>query len=252
MIDLHSHILPGIDDGSKSLETTLEMLQNAAANAVDVIVATSHYSPEADQRYDQVFAEVAQRAADFNITLLPGMEYDYDRLSEVRPEAIRGVGNTNWVLIDLKQPYLASGANELIFNLRLRGKEILVAHPERLFGQRYRENINKLTGEFALQINSGSILGCYGKEAAMAALDILSNYPCCLIAGDAHRPTHYRFPECEAKMRRFFPAEIVEVWMRENPRRLLAGEKLQSVQVSPSCWRRLRWKLDLIINPARH
>ena len=248
MIDLHSHILPGVDDGAKNREAAEEMLRRAVGAGVDVIVATSHYSPEAELVYEQTFTEFAAHAATFGVSLLPGMEYDYEWLSEIPPDQLRGIGSTNWVLIDFKQLFLPSGANELLFKLRLQGRRVMVAHPERLFGRRYAENIDQITGDFGLQINAGSLLGRHGRETVLAAFDILSSYPYCLIAGDAHRPEHFRFPECEKKLRRFFPAGCVDIWMRENPRRLLAGEALRECVVPPSVWRKMRWKIASLID----
>ncbi len=132
MIDLHCHILPALDDGAENENSASAMLRSAAASGVDVLAATSHYSRFAEENYDRVFAQIQELAKRENITLVPGMEYDYDRLTEIPPEKLRGVGGSQTLLLDLKESYVTSGVSALLFDLGLKGKSILIAHPERL------------------------------------------------------------------------------------------------------------------------
>ncbi|MCQ2377825.1 MAG: hypothetical protein MJ016_01260 [Victivallaceae bacterium] len=224
MIDLHSHILPALDDGADSLDASREMFRAAAESGVDTIVATTHFSRQAEADYDRVFAETEAVAKECGIVLLKGMEYDYDRLSEIPPEKLRGLGGGRMILIDLKESYIGSGVNALLFNLGLKGKTILLAHPERLWGERYALNLAALQeGALTLQINAGSLLGCYGPVARRTAWKLLETFPRCVVAGDAHRPSGFRFAACKEALEKAFPAGNARLWLEENPRRILAG-----------------------------
>lgn len=246
MIDLHCHILPGIDDGADSPETALKMIETAAAKGIKVIVASSHYSVAGDNDYDKVYQEMVPVAAQNGIELLPGMEYDYDRLSEIPDEKLRTIGKSDYVLIDLKQPYVSSGMDQIFFSIRLKGKKIIVAHPERLWRMNFRENLKKLAGDQVLQLNSGSLLGRYGVHVCRAAWAILQEAHCCLIAGDAHKPEGFCADQCMALLKKYFPVENVDVWMVENPRRLLAGEALLRTKMHLTWQSKLKLKMAFL------
>ncbi len=222
------------------------MLQAAAGSGVDVLVATSHYSRQAEAGYDEVFARIREIAREYGITLLPGMEYDYDRLVEVAPEKLRGIGDSRTILVDLKESYVSSGVAALLFNLGLKGKSILLAHPERLWRENYRSSLAAIPqAAVALQINSGSLLGCYGKTVRRAAWRLLEEFPRCVIADDAHRSSGFHFAECRKKLLAAFDEESVQLWMQINPQRLLRDQSLL-VSSPAGTWkqklRRCWWK----------
>lgn len=246
MIDLHCHILPGIDDGADSPETSRQMVDAAAEQGIDLIVATSHYSTSGDAGYDKAFENLAEYAAGRGVKLLPGMEYDYDRLSEIPDEKLRTVGNGGYVLVDLKQPYVSGSMDQLFFNLRLRGRKIIVAHPERLWEMNFRENLAKLSGAPVLQFNCGSFLGRYGKHVCRAAWAMLQECPRCMIAGDAHKVGGICAKRCMELLKEYFPAEAVEIWMTENPRRVISGEDLKRTVVKLDFKRRLKLQMALL------
>ncbi|MCQ2352528.1 MAG: hypothetical protein MJ033_03505 [Victivallaceae bacterium] len=245
MIDLHCHILPALDDGAENENSASAMLRSAAASGVDVLAATSHYSRFAEENYDRVFAQIQELAKRENITLVPGMEYDYDRLTEIPPEKLRGVGGSQTLLLDLKESYVTSGVSALLFDLGLKGKSILIAHPERLWRLNYRDCLAALPqASISLQINSGSLLGCYGRNVRRAAWRILEEFPRCLIADDAHRASGFRFAGCREALLTAFDEGVVKLWMEVNPQRVLRDLPLLSCLPGGNWKQKLRrWKL---------
>ena len=246
MIDLHCHILPGIDDGADSPETARQMVDAAAEQGIEAIAATSHYSVSGDAGYDRAFEALAEYASGRGVKLLTGMEYDYDRLSEIPDEKLRTVGNGGYLLVDLKQPYVSSSMDHLLFDIRLRGRKIIVAHPERLWQLNFRENLKKLSGSPAMQFNCGSFLGRYGRHVCRAVWAMLLECPKCLIGGDAHKVNNICAKECMELLKEYFPAELVDVWMVENPRRVIAGEELKKTVVKMDFKRRLKLQMALL------
>ncbi len=245
MIDLHCHILPALDDGAENESAAKVMLQAAAASGVDVLAATTHYSRNAEENYDRVFAQIKELAKQEKITLLPGMEYDYDRLTGIPPEKLRGLGGSRTLLLDLKESYVSSGVSALLFDLGLKGKSILIAHPERLWQLNYRACLAAIPqAAVALQINSGSLLGRYGRNVRRAAWRLLEEFPRCLIADDAHRASGFRFAECRKKLLTAFDEGFVKLWMEVNPQRVLRDLPLLSCLPGGNWKQKLRrWKL---------
>ena len=98
MIDIHCHLIYGIDDGARDRETALAMLRSAAADGVDGIVCTPHFSPLAYREAEKIRDELRVAASELGIALYAGMEYDYNHL--LLDEPLRPLGESNFLLLD--------------------------------------------------------------------------------------------------------------------------------------------------------
>ncbi|MBS1370018.1 MAG: hypothetical protein HPZ91_08710 [Lentisphaeria bacterium] len=244
MIDLHSHILPGIDDGAADFEAACRMLAAAKRDGVMMLAATSHASaPAAD--YDAAFARLEPEAAKFGITLLRGLEYDYCRLEPELPFVT--LGATRFILLDFAQPSLPPGAEAMLFTLAQRGFRPVVVHPERLFATDPLRTLEPIAGlDPVFQLNSGSILGRYGKKVRESALRLIDGGCCHFFANDAHNENGFRLTECRALLSKRYPPETVTLWFEENPARILAGEEPLPVRPPrPGVLGKLRARLGL-------
>ena len=140
MVDLHCHILPGVDDGAKSIEESLNMLRKLAAAGVESVVATPHllrgsYDTTASERQEMV--DNLQKAADENdikVQIKPGVEYylapqileDIDRLEEF---TINNGGK--YILVELPMRIVPPSIEDIFFSLKVKGITPILAHPER-------------------------------------------------------------------------------------------------------------------------
>ncbi len=158
MIDLHNHLLPGIDDGAKKLEETLEFLRLAARDGVKVVVATPHMKPGVyDNRREIILQRVAlvreaQRGDEAEgVTLLPGAEvyYTADLTARARANELMTVGDRGrYLLLELPYQQTPMRVDDTIFQLRLLGITPLMAHPERV--AYYLEDIERVAASVRL------------------------------------------------------------------------------------------------------
>lgn len=204
MIDIHCHILPGIDDGAKDIDTTIEMLKIAEGEGINTIIATPHYYPGYfESAYDDVVKltdEINTKAKELGIgvTILPGQEIYLNQsiIEDYKNGVIGKLHETDFMLIELPFGEMPKNALDLIYELKIKGITPIIAHPER-----YKYIINKpqklndfLSEGCLLQINTGSITGLFGKEVKKTAEIILKNRACSFVATDAHT-TGKRAPE---------------------------------------------------------
>ncbi len=240
MIDLHSHLLPGIDDGAADWKIFERMVDAAAIDHISVIAATSHASERSLQAYTEVFAKAEKIAQAKGVTLIQGMEFDYQILAALPPEQLKTLGDSKFILVDFAQSVIPPGASELFFRLGLSGYRIIIAHPERLFGERIVESVTALNdcGVY-YQINSGSLVGRYGRQVRKAAEYLIANGACHLIANDAHRPSAYQFTHLRKLLAERYSSKLLTGWFETNPARILANKEPLTFQPPPSAWRRL-------------
>ena len=237
MIDLHIHLLPGIDDGPAEAAGTVELARACVADGVKAVAATPHVSenyPTTPERMRQGVVEVraALKAAGVPLTVYGGAEVAIDRLGQLTDEELKALtlGPTEGFIL-LETPYAAWPMdldNQLgrLATLDIRG---ILAHPERSRGVQAPGGIEKL--ELAVsrglytQVTAGSLSGRFGGSAAAAANEMLQRELVTVIASDAHsadrRPP--RMGEAAAEV----GDEALARWLTtEAPLAIVRGERL--------------------------
>ena len=235
MIDLHSHILPAIDDGSESTAMTAEMARIAAKAGTRHIVCTPHCGasdPKLSDRIDEICRTTGRMNAlladcGIPITLYPGMElFCRDTLLDVLERGqFLTLAGSRYLLIEFNfdaPPSLMEDAAELVADFRLCP---VIAHPERYTAiQRDpRRIIDWLQYGTLIQVNKGSILGRFGRRASAAADWILGNGLAHVVASDAHRST-VRTPDLSdayETVAHRYSHHYAEILFRKNPNRIL-------------------------------
>lgn len=233
MVDIHSHILSGLDDGAESLEESLVMARLAVASGIRHMAATSHgnYYDYTLEEYRESFERLQRELAKEKIPLklYPGMEIflDEDAAFMVQRKELLSLNHTDYLLVEF--PFDESEGN-VLRRLRQLQKEdwrIVLAHPERyIFVQNDPEFAYYLADQgYVLQINGGSVLGDFGSRCQRMALQLMDDGIAGVIASDAH-DTEYRSPDMNRLMefldQNFDPAEV-KLWISENPSRILKG-----------------------------
>lgn len=236
MIDIHSHILPKLDDGAKDLDTTIEMLKIAAMEGTKKIIATPHYyRGYYENHYNDIVAEVNNlnkiaMENKIDIEILPGQEVFLDKhiLGDHKSEKIKGLNDTKYLLVELPFDKLPDYAMDTIYELRLMGLTPILAHPER-----YKyiidkiSNINQFAKEGCLfQINTGSITGVFGKSVEKTAESLLKNGMGNFVASDCHT-TNKRCPGLKKSydIVRKMDKKIVNK-MKENVENVIENEEI--------------------------
>ena len=235
MIDLHCHILPGLDDGSESSSMTVEMARLAVKTGTTDIVCTPHCR-SSDRTLPRRIDEICQLTSRMNLllrecgvelNLYPGMELlCRDGLLELlESEDVLTLAGSRYLLIEFDFDAPLSRMEEaigLITDFRLRP---VVAHPERYAAiQRDPRQLDEWFRRSCLiQVNKGSILGRFGPQPEACADWILRNGLAHLVASDAHR-SGIRTPDLAdayAVVARRYSRAYAEVLFCRNPARLL-------------------------------
>ena len=246
MIDLHSHIIYGVDDGSASEAMSLAMLKKAVASGTQVIFATSHVlqagehpSWEALQAGVKKLRLLTQKN-DIALTIYSGSEVfmDWDLLDELAVNGSYCLNGENYarqantyILVELPMHFIPEYADDFWYELRLKGVTPILAHPER-----YQELMAKTDKLLAwrkegllLQCNVGSFAGFFGEHAEQAAKLLLKNKLVDFLGSDAHRDEG-RDTDMRAGAR--VVAELageaeLERIAEVNPQRVICGEKVE-------------------------
>lgn len=199
LVDIHNHILPGVDDGAVSYEQALEMARAAVADGIDTIVATPHFRyGRKENDTAEVLAQVPllqERIDEAGIPLrvVPGGEIPVfgEILDLLREGRVPAMGNSGrWILLEMPFDRLPSGLREVVFRIQALGYQIVVGHPERCAAfHRDPESISRFFPEdVALQITSHSLTGQFGSHARQCALSLLRQGHPVILASDAHDP----------------------------------------------------------------
>ena len=177
MIDLHCHLLPGVDDGAGDLEESLAMARLAAADGIRAIVATPHFlngvyhhSPKALREHFLRFQEflAGQQVA---LSLYPGADIHLapDLIRHLEGQELPAINNRRYLLLELPSFALPSALHDTLFHLRTRGFTPIITHPERngsiqenpdqvvemnRFGALVQVTAMSLTGEFGKKVTS--------------------------------------------------------------------------------------------------
>jgi protein-tyrosine phosphatase len=199
MIDLHSHILPGIDDGVATIDEACELARAAVADGILVMAATPHVRTDYPTTPDQMEAGVcAVRAAlaanDIPLELLPGGEIALEMLPDLPDGHLRrfGLGGNPRCLL-LETPYggWPPGIAQIVFRLQVRGFRIVLAHPERNAEVQARPDLVQplVDAGVLVQITAGSLDGRLGASAQRTAVRLIDAQCAHLVASDAHAPS---------------------------------------------------------------
>lgn len=237
MIDLHSHILPELDDGARDLRDAIAMARMAAQSGVTVMAATPHC---ADDRVYRVRAawQLLSQALEENgipVKLVPGMEIfsTADTARMLREGKLLTLNNSRYPLIEFSFRSDGNAETAQLHSVCQAGFRPLIAHPERYpYVQRHPELLN-LWHDMGclLQINRGSLLGRFGTAARQLAWALVDRGFAAVVASDAHSPRQ-RTPwlaDVWQLLETEFSPLCARMLLKNTPRAILNNEDLPPV-----------------------
>lgn len=256
MIDIHSHMLPGVDDGARNMEEALEMAEMAVRSGVKIMAVTPHCNqPGAYQNYESKalkgrYRELKEAIAKEGIPLqlARGMEIFATDDIDIKIEAgeVIPLNRSHYYLIEFAFDISPKFIVKTIETVLRMGRVPVIAHPERYYCVQEEPNYLwkwRRMGALA-QMNKGSVFGRFGEYSGRTAEILLEHQMINCIASDAHG-TKARTPdmgEIRHYLERHFPEEVGRLLLHVNPKCILMDKRLpkqpEPMQVIP---RRRNW-----------
>jgi protein-tyrosine phosphatase len=261
VIDLHSHILPGVDDGATSLAQALDMAQMAVADGIQVMACTPHFMPgvynndarDIAYRVDQFSRELRANGVDLQVVLGADAHIRPDFIDALRAHQIPTLNGTRYVLFEPPHDIMPQRIDDLLHNILVAGFVPVLTHPERL---RWIEKNYAMVQQLArdgvwMQVTAGSLTGRFGKRPHYWAQRMLAEGLVSILATDAHNTTSR--PPLLSEAVAIAEAELgvgeAENLVVVRPRCVLANAPVESVPSLPAprrqvpssgpLWRRL-------------
>lgn len=238
MIDIHCHILPGVDDGAKTLEESIEMAKIAQKEGIKTIVNTSHYNPQFEYKKGNEILEELDRfnkiLKDNNIDLnvVAGNEIycTTDIVEIIENKEFFTLNNSRYILLEFSHTGLPKNISDIIYEIKLRGFVVVLAHIERYTEIQKNPNViyDYINEGALIQINASSILGKNGNEAKKICDMLLENNMVHLIGTDAHSSTRRRplFKEAYNYVAKLYGNEKADKLFNDNSKKIINDEEL--------------------------
>ncbi|MEM1502835.1 CpsB/CapC family capsule biosynthesis tyrosine phosphatase [Domibacillus sp. 8LH] len=208
MIDIHCHILPGVDDGARDLVQSLEMAEAAQKEGITTIVATPHhqngsYNNEKgaiEQDVDFLNKQLASAGIDVKIAAGQEVRLYGELLEDYHQNKLLTVNHSTHMLVEFPSSSIPGFAEQLLFDMQLNGITPIIVHPER--NAAIAENpdrLYKLIKNGALsQVTAASVNGLFGKKAKTLSSQLIESNLTHFIATDAHNTTSRSFGLAQA------------------------------------------------------
>ena len=235
MIDLHAHILPGYDDGVRSIEEARELARTAASEGVTAIAATPHVRDDYPTTVEQMLRGVRLLREDFAreeipVDILTGGELDLDRMLQLGPDDLARftlAGTGRWLLVEMPYRGWPPFFERRLDALRRQGIETLLAHPERSTEvQLDPGRLGPLVeAGLRVQITAASVDGRLGHKPFECARELLSRGFVHVLATDAHAPT-LRETGLRAAVEEIGDAELARRLTVDNPHAIISGASI--------------------------
>ncbi len=238
-IDIHSHIIPGVDDGSRDMETSIALLQMAAENGTTDIIATPHViDVSTTLTWDAIrrHVEALQKEADAReipIRIYPGAETElnWDLLELIREDhSAFCLAGSRYCLMELPSLMLPPNLEDMIYELQLMDIVPVLAHPERQMQLMHEpEKLLKLLQQGCVaQSNGGSLTGVFGPKAHEKVHMLIDHQMIAFMGSDAHNLRHRttNLKDAREKLVKHWGEATATELLETKPRYILENKEL--------------------------
>jgi len=250
MIDLHSHILPGIDDGAANEKESLEMMKAAIEDGITIIAATPHHQNGKFINEREVILSGVKRLNELakehhlNIQVVPGQEIRlYGEIEEDyrHKKLVTLGGDSEYILVEFSNRHVPRYTERLFYDIQILGLKPIIVHPERnLEIIESPEKLIHLIEKGALvQATAASITGCFGKKVHKFTHQLIEANAVHIIASDAHNTSSRGFQMKNAVevLEKKYGADYVH-YLKTNAKDILANNLVYPPQ--PELYKRKR------------
>jgi protein-tyrosine phosphatase len=232
MIDLHCHILPGIDDGAKNAKESVSMARVAARDGITHIVATPHIRETLHpvnflKQYVTKFNKALQK-----LQVPVEILYGADVYAMFSPKEVRryAINNTQYILIEFPYTHIPANASDILFNYKTQTLIPIIPHPERLPSViRNPETLfSLLSRDVYVQVTADSLTGNFGEQIKECAVYLLQKGAVHFIASDAHSATARRpvLSEAVKVAEKIVGKEEARMLVEDNPLAVISGKHI--------------------------
>lgn len=228
MIDIHCHIIHGVDDGPATIDESIKMAYKAAENDIRIIIATPHYKNNREflTKVDENLNELRSRISGLGIRILRGAEV---RIDPFLPELITQSSNlliegSNNILVELPFDIVPIFSKQTLYNIQLRGADPIIAHAERniSFQRNFKILQRIIQDNIPIQVDARSITGSNGRKAKQLSIFLLKNDLIDFIASDAHRARDYdEYTKAYNIVCRYKGRSAADILFGKNPESIL-------------------------------
>jgi protein-tyrosine phosphatase len=244
VIDIHSHIMPDIDDGARTLEEAVEMARIAKEDGIEFMVSTPHMfnglsnNPQPSEILERV-AALNEAIGSAGLKILPGNEVhiSHEIAEQAKTNRVTKINQRNYMLVEFPQLTVPIGAEELFYKLLLQGVRPILVHPERNGQIQAQPSIvaKFIERGVYIQVTAMSVTGEFG-NAAKTCAEVLLRHNCVhFLATDTHRAKSR--PPILSKGRhaaaQVIGEERAEALVETNPRAVINGETLRVPPLVP-------------------
>jgi protein-tyrosine phosphatase len=239
MVDIHHHLLPGLDDGAKDIKTSVAMARMAVADGITHIVCTPHangsfaFDPEVNRaKTDELRAKLDEQH--ISLTLGSGCDFhlSFDNVKRAKLEPARfSINGQGYLLVEVPDYGLPPGLTETFYELQLAGLTPILTHPERnpTLQKEPQRMKDWLRGGLLIQVTADSLTGHKGKQAERMALKLLEDRWVHFLATDAHNTTSRppRMREAHDLVATKFGASYAHALCLTNPTAVFLGKQFE-------------------------
>lgn len=235
-LDIHSHILPGVDDGSRDMDMTIQMLGQAYGEGIRCMVATPHYYPghknadyiSVQEKFEEVCKEAAERFPDLELFLGNEIYYKDEVIKLLEQKQIHTMNGTRYILVEFNVGMEYRKIEQAVKKLTMKGYYPILAHVER-YASLYKkeELIEELIGIGAyIQINAETLLGGMFDGYKKYCMKLLANDQVHFLGSDCHNTDSRKavMEQAVKILKKKIDPQIVERVLVENPKRFLKGD----------------------------
>lgn len=241
MIDIHSHILPSIDDGAKSQEDSIAMAKAALEEGITTIVATPHHrNGQFDNEGESILKWVELLTALFDdegipLEVLPGQETRIhgDMIEELETDIILPINHSKYVFVELPTAHVPRYTSQMLFDIQVAGYIPIIVHPER--NQELLENPTRLY-EFVkkgalTQVTAGSLVGNFGKNIQKFSHQLVEANLTHFLASDAHNTSSRGFFMRQAfqEIKKQYGSDY-SYMLQENSELLITNQNINQIE----------------------
>jgi protein-tyrosine phosphatase len=250
LIDIHSHIVYGVDDGAKTIEDSVAMVRMAGEHGTTDIVATPHASPEYKFQPDAVRERLTEieAATGGAVRLHTGCDFhlSFDNIQDAIANPRKyTIDHKNYLMVEFSDMLIFHNTAEIFERLMGAGMIPVITHPERndLLRRRREQIAEWVEAGARVQVTGQSLTGRFGRRAEAFSRELLDHNLVHVIASDGHDLEHRppRLDEAYGWLKTHYSEATAELLCKTNPGAALTGEAMRAAEGKPAVrgWRRL-------------